>query len=201
MRESKLSKSRDLGGFLIPLSVDSSSRTQRMHMYETVQAYCTTHSLRLVALIASTPGSYDHPASSRQGLSHNLFVQSRLYDKKPSLDLLGDNVNEAVARELTEPVLLVRDYLKMLQLAKGRVLVISGCSVPCESAFHPLSRSCHSDLQLDLDLPRHLMVLESRSLKPSEMNLHSMVFQSRISSAPPCRQAPKNSTGMIDHSI
>lgn len=201
MRERNLSKSRDFGGFLIPLSVDSSSHTQRMHVYETVQAYCATHSLCLAALIASTPGSYDHPVSSSQGPPHNFFMQSRLYDKKPSLDLLGDNLNEAVARELTEPLLLARDYLKMLQLAKGRVLVMSGCSVPCEFAFHSLPWSCDSDLQPRLHLPHHLMVLGSRSLKPSEMNLHSMVSQSRISSAPPCRQALKNSTGMIDHSI
>lgn len=128
MKESSDRKYRS--GIVVPISLDSRIHTQRMHVYETVRAYCASHSLRLVAMIASPPGSCENPGS----LAQQPIVQGRLHKTNTAFDLLDENLSDMVAREITEPLLLVRDYLTMLQEAQGRILIISPCPI-CESNF------------------------------------------------------------------
>lgn len=128
MKESKDSKSRDSSGIVIPMSLDSKVSKQRIHAHETVRAYCTTHSLYLVAMIACPPAPCDTPGSPE----YPPVVQGRLYETNTTLDLLDQNLSNSVAREITEPLLLVQDYLSMLREAQGRILIISPCPI-CES--------------------------------------------------------------------
>jgi NAD(P)-dependent dehydrogenase (short-subunit alcohol dehydrogenase family) len=149
MKERRGRKTGDPSGIVIPISLDTRLHSQRMHAHETVQAYCNTHYLRLVGLIISPPGPYDSQSSEAE-LSHKLVTESRLYGSTPVFDLLGDNLSDIVAREITEPLLLARDYLRMLQSAQGRLLIISGVGpmFPLDGARLAISQALRDRLEV-----------------------------------------------------
>jgi hypothetical protein len=107
-------------GVVIPITLDMNLHDQRVRAFETVRAYCSGHSLCLGALVLSPLGSRDNqPKASAKSL---------LSRSKVAFDVLGGNLSEIIAREITDPLHVVRDYLTMLQQSQGRLLIISGCS-------------------------------------------------------------------------
>ncbi|KAI0636789.1 hypothetical protein C8Q77DRAFT_1094637 [Trametes polyzona] len=105
-------------GLLAPIVLDMNSGTQRTHAVETVDAYCATHNLRLVAVIVlPTPA----PA--------------------PPRPLVGDAADvsawaEIVRQCLVAPISVVHDYSNLLAAASGRVVLLlaSGDQVGMRSA-------------------------------------------------------------------
>jgi hypothetical protein len=105
------------------------SKSDRVHAHETVQVYCLTHSLHLVALI-SLPFrfSYVDPSGPR---SANVDNTSKVTKFLPLIFAKEEVWREAVGREAIELVMLTRDYVKMLRGSSGRVIVVSGCIDSC----------------------------------------------------------------------
>ncbi|KIM87541.1 hypothetical protein PILCRDRAFT_815080 [Piloderma croceum F 1598] len=120
-------------GLIAPIVVDISSKADRLRAYETVKAYCSDHSLHLTALIAFPP-IYETPSESTppsSAATHPL-VQGPLTHLRPKflpLSFSKDSVwQDSVFREITEPVLIIQEYIRLLKDSSGRVIIVSGCS-------------------------------------------------------------------------
>jgi hypothetical protein len=116
---------------IVPISLDTLSEHDRARACETVKAYCSSNSLRLVALICMPPAS---ERAADPSLTHMLYSPP-ITDTNPSsqkflpLILAKEDVwKDLAAREVLEPVLITRDYIKLLRRWSGRVIVVSGCS-------------------------------------------------------------------------
>lgn len=102
--------------------VDPSSRADRLRVVETVKAYCTEHSLQLAALILLPP-TYGEPGQT------SVDSPAAAYHKYIPLTLAKQEVwQDFVSREITEPVLMIQDCVKLLKKFHARVIVVSGCS-------------------------------------------------------------------------
>jgi hypothetical protein len=110
---------------MTPMSLDPSSTADRAHAYETIEAYCSRHALQLVALISCpcVDDSFTNIIRRSSSPAHNSS------QKIPSLSLASDDAwKELVAREITEPILLARDFVRMLRTSSGRIILVSTCS-------------------------------------------------------------------------
>jgi len=118
-------------GLIAPIIVDISSKTDRLRAYETVKAYCSDHSLHLTALIAFPPTyenlselTFPHSAGP-----HSQEPPTNLHPKFLPLSISKDDVwQDSVFREITEPVLIIQDYIRLLKKSSGHVIIVSGCS-------------------------------------------------------------------------
>jgi hypothetical protein len=111
-----------------------SSKADRLHAYETVKAYCSDHSLHLVALIMFPP-TYESPSEPiLPGSADNPHDPSIPFPRKfLPLSLSKDDIwRDTVSHEITELVLIIQEYIRLLQKSSGRIIVVSGCS---ESRF------------------------------------------------------------------
>ena len=111
--------------------MDTSSKADRLRAYETVKAYCFDHSLHLTALIAFPP-IYEN--SSEPNSPHSASVISADHSTHPAAKFLPLSFSkdvvwqDSVFREITEPVLIIQEYIMLLKECSGRVIIVSGCS-------------------------------------------------------------------------
>lgn len=119
-------------GLIAPIVVDISSKADRMRAYETVKAYCSDHALHLSALIEFPP-SYEGSSEPSSPHSADPIRQNPLPRNLLPLAFSKDDVwQDAVFREITEPVLITQEFARLLKKSSGRVIVVSGCT---ESRF------------------------------------------------------------------
>ncbi|KAI0780746.1 hypothetical protein BD413DRAFT_462578 [Trametes elegans] len=95
-------------GLVAPIVLDMTSETQRTHAFETVDAYCATHNLHLVAVIVL-------PTS----------VPARTCIKPLASGRAGVEAWAEIVRKcLVQPISVVQDYANMLAAASGRVVLL-----------------------------------------------------------------------------
>jgi hypothetical protein len=112
-------------GNVAPIYLDTLSKPERLRAYQTIKAYCASYSLHLVALINLPPAPkyYDHPGTS----SRTIYADQTSRKCLPLILAKDEMLQEIVASEVTEVVLVAKDYLKMVRKSSGRVVVVSGC--------------------------------------------------------------------------
>ncbi|KAI9065094.1 hypothetical protein FKP32DRAFT_1674985 [Trametes sanguinea] len=98
-------------GLVAPIVLDVSSETQRRHAFETVNAYCVTRNLHLVAVIV-LPSVYTS--------------LKRLVSGQADAPTWA----EIVRRCLVVPISVVQDYSEMLAAASGRVVLLLASGDP-----------------------------------------------------------------------
>ncbi|EIW60062.1 uncharacterized protein TRAVEDRAFT_45314 [Trametes versicolor FP-101664 SS1] len=107
-------------GLLAPIVLDMNSGAQRAHAVETVDAYCATHNLHLVAVIVLPPSAPAPP------------------QPQPLAGGAADVAAwaEVVRRCLVAPISVVHGYSKLLAAASGRVVLVlaSGDQLEMRSA-------------------------------------------------------------------
>ncbi|KAI0372840.1 hypothetical protein BV20DRAFT_963243 [Pilatotrama ljubarskyi] len=105
-------------GLVAPIVLDMNSGAQRAHAVETVDAYCVTHNLHLVAVIVLPTNA---PASPKPLASGPTGVSAWA---------------EIVRRCLVDPISAVHGYSSLLAAASGRVVLLlaSGDQVGRDSA-------------------------------------------------------------------
>ncbi|KAI0724048.1 hypothetical protein C8T65DRAFT_734550 [Cerioporus squamosus] len=132
-------------GLVAPIVLDMTSSTQRIRAVETVDAYCASHCLHLVAVIVqAAPGS----STSKPG--------------REALDVTawGDVVSQC----LVQPLSLVQDYVSLLAAATGRVVLLH------TSGHQPWSPSLHKSIILSA--AQYLrQELDSQSIKVSTVSV------------------------------
>lgn len=133
-------------GIIAPLSLDTSSKTERTHAFATIDAYCSHHSLQLVAMI-SIPFSGYYSARRmfpvNPGNSNSHILVDDVDERVLSLHTAQEDVLEdLIFRDILQPVLLTQHYVRMLGKASGRVIMISQDS---EGSIRRCSRKCHRD--------------------------------------------------------
>ncbi|KAI0065487.1 hypothetical protein BV25DRAFT_1821905, partial [Artomyces pyxidatus] len=113
-------------GLIAPMSLDVWSRNQRARVHETIEAFCRDHTLQLVALVIC------HAPEDIKSSSHHV-MQGLLFE--PHIDQTTDECVDPedtwrgiILSGLTEPLLMIYDYLKMLREASGRVIIVSSSS-------------------------------------------------------------------------
>ncbi|KAH9951958.1 hypothetical protein B0H21DRAFT_715043 [Amylocystis lapponica] len=118
-------------GLIAPIILETGSEAQREHAFETVHAYCTAHSLHLVATIIS-------PSNAPLG-------QTTL------MDIL--NWGDVAERSLKEPIHVAQGCVDMLSSSSGRMILVSGCKSPSqiEGAFSSVAR-CSEDVLVSLGI-------------------------------------------------
>lgn len=117
-------------GLIAPIVVDVTSKADRLRAFETVKAYCSDHALNLVALIIFPP-TYQGPSepSSPHLTEIPLDFPKLIPQKLLPLNLAKDDVwQDSVFREVTEPVLIAQEYVRLLRKSSGRVIIVSGCT-------------------------------------------------------------------------
>ncbi|KAI0748304.1 hypothetical protein C8Q80DRAFT_731073 [Daedaleopsis nitida] len=92
-------------GLVAPIVLDMTSGAQRTRAFETVDAYCATHCLHLVAVIVLPAPSFITSKPARAGLSISAW---------------GDLVRGC----LVEPISVVEDYAGLLSATSGRVVLL-----------------------------------------------------------------------------
>ncbi|KII88670.1 hypothetical protein PLICRDRAFT_41875 [Plicaturopsis crispa FD-325 SS-3] len=148
-------------GLVAPISLDISSKSHRQHAYETIKAYCSDHLLHLAALVVLPPTPDDMPsrtASQRHAATSSTDLglsESRNY--LPVFLAKDSAWKSLVTREVTEPVLLLRDYIKLLRKSAGRIIMVSGCSdssitgidlcSPMDEARRSIARTMNFELE------------------------------------------------------
>ncbi|KAI0831496.1 hypothetical protein BC628DRAFT_1407942 [Trametes gibbosa] len=123
-------------GLVAPIVLDVTSGTQRTHAAETVDAYCGTHNLHLVAVIvlhASAPAPPKPLAGSAADVS-----------------AWADTVRQC----LVDPISVVYDYSDLLAAASGRVVLLltSGDQLGRRSAHLRALESAAQYLRREFDL-------------------------------------------------
>ena len=112
-------------GLIAPISVDPASRVDRLRVLETVQAYCTEHSLQFAALILLPPTYVTSELTTPQ----SAHTSSEAYRRQFALSLADESAwAESISRELTEPVEMIQDCAKLLRTFRAHVIMVSGCS-------------------------------------------------------------------------
>lgn len=111
-------------GLIAPISVDPSSRVDRLRVLDTVKAHCAEHSLQLAALILLPPTyntvEWTGIQSATAGAAHGTCLP---------LSLAKESAwQESIARELTEPVEMIQDCMRLLKMFRAHVIMVSGCS-------------------------------------------------------------------------
>jgi len=172
-------------GIIAPIIVDISSKADRLRAYETVKAYCSDHSLHLSALIAFPP-IYESPSESTSPNSADTHTQDRFTPKFLPLSFSKDSVwQDSVFREITEPVLIIQEYTRLLKESTGQIIIVSGCSqgrflcesihrnqIPSLPANIPTARSGISTLHGARRSIAHSVACE---LKPFGIKVSSLV--------------------------
>ncbi|TFK91231.1 hypothetical protein K466DRAFT_542051 [Polyporus arcularius HHB13444] len=110
-------------GLVAPIVLDMTSSAQRVRAVETVDAYCSTHSLHLVAVIVQPAPGFITSKPSREGLDVTAW-------------------GNVVSYCLVQPMSLVQDYVGLLAAATGRVVLLHA------SGHQPWSSSLHKGLIL-----------------------------------------------------
>ncbi|KAI0807401.1 hypothetical protein C8Q74DRAFT_59910 [Fomes fomentarius] len=118
-------------GLLAPIVLDMTSHAQRTRAFETVDAYCATHTLYLVAVIVLPAPKF----ITRTGLNISAW---------------GDVVREC----LVEPISVVQDYVNLLTAASGRVVLLlaSGHQPWIPSLYKGVLRSVAQYLRQELNV-------------------------------------------------
>jgi hypothetical protein len=98
------------------------SRPQREAVHETVRAHCSAYDLHLVALVISHDPKPLHDASP--SFADTLDAADRA-DVPHESHGEEDAWRNTVLEEVTEPVLMARDYKNLLVEATGRVIILS----------------------------------------------------------------------------
>ncbi|OJT14627.1 hypothetical protein TRAPUB_8873 [Trametes pubescens] len=97
-------------GLLAPIVLDMNSGAQRAHAVETVDAYCATHNLHLVAVIVLPSSAPAPPRPEPQPLAGGAADVAAWAD--------------VVRRCLVAPIAVVHGYSKLLAAASGRVVLV-----------------------------------------------------------------------------
>lgn len=124
-------------GLIAPMQLNLWSRPQREAVRETVRAHCSAYDLHLVALVIS------HDSKSLRDASPS-FVD--VLDATDRADVPSESHGEedawrnSVLGEVTEPVLMARDYKNLLAEASGRVIILSDFADGRYLWFHPINQ-------------------------------------------------------------
>ena len=142
-------------GLVAPIVLDMTSSTQRIRAVETVEAYCATHSLHLVAVIVQpAPGftsTWEPPFPRSPRLTpippptpiHTDVTHTSTHlASKPGREGLDVTAwGGVVSQCLVQPISIVQDYMDLLAAATGRVVLLHACGQPsvtanCMGALH-----------------------------------------------------------------
>lgn len=82
---------------------------------------------RLTTALIVFPPIYENPSES--ALPHSADTISQDRSKFLPLSFSKDGVwQDTVFREITEPVLIIQEYIRLLKKSSGQVIIVSGCS-------------------------------------------------------------------------
>ncbi|KAI0709442.1 hypothetical protein C8Q76DRAFT_770269 [Earliella scabrosa] len=123
-------------GLVAPIVLDMTSSAQRTRAFETVDAYCATHSLHLVAVIVLPPSNY---ITSKPACTGPVTISA-----------WGNVVRES----LVEPISVIQDYVRLLAAVSGRVVLVlaSGHQPWISSLSKGALRSVAQYLRQELDV-------------------------------------------------
>ncbi|KAH8106767.1 hypothetical protein BXZ70DRAFT_1027556 [Cristinia sonorae] len=145
----KKEQSSRVWGLVAPIALDITSATDRKRASETVKAYCTSHSLQLVALISlaqpSFPSTYSDPVPEINA-SSSTTTPTQL-KRRSTKDFSHALVwGDMVAQSIREPIVIFQDYIEMLARVSGRIIMVSTSSDPINS-HHNLFTSAFDGIQ------------------------------------------------------
>ncbi|CCL99329.1 uncharacterized protein FIBRA_01347 [Fibroporia radiculosa] len=114
-------------GLIAPISLDLGDTSQHAHVFETIHAYCGTHSLRLVNVIMLLPQTQFVQDSFASYVAHHANVSSQRRDWNVIDTDTMKSWDDSFKWAVTEPVLVVQNCLDSLVASSGRVVMISEC--------------------------------------------------------------------------
>ncbi|TCD66681.1 hypothetical protein EIP91_001035 [Steccherinum ochraceum] len=133
-------------GLIAPIALDMTSGADRKRASETVKAYCTNHSLQLVALISLSPPTAQPQSSDEDSSSAQCTASAE--PSSPSTHLKPRSTKDfsqaliwgdMVAQSVREPIVMFQDYIDMLSRVSGRIVMVSTSPSAISSNIFPLS--------------------------------------------------------------